>query len=559
MLLGIDVGGTHTDAVVMSQQGIAAAAKVVTIHENLLHSVQMALEQVLQSVSPEQIRNINLSTTLTTNAIIEQQLDPVGMFVASGPGIDPGQYQIGDYYFPCQGSIDHRGVERSPLTETQVEDHLQKCKADNVRCYAAVTKFSPRNPVHEQLLTKKLEPHADFITVGHQLSGRLNFPRRIATAYYNSAVSKPFNRFADAIENSLKKLSIQAPINILKADGGTMPFSVSRRLPVESILSGPAASVMGIVALCDIHEDAIILDIGGTTTDIAVFATGAPLLEKDGIAIGGHSTLVRAIVTRSIGIGGDSLVQINKGKLTVGPQRQGPAMAFGGPKPTLTDACNLKGLATAGNKQASIDGIALLAEKLPATPEELAERIIATAVSSIMNTTREIIREINNRPVYTVHEMLTDRQLAPEKLYVMGGPAAAMSDTLAAAFNLPATVPDDYAIANAIGAALTRSTMELELFADTEKKTLIIPVLEVVANIPFQYSLDDAVSRGKTSLAAYLQSYNQQDIDEHDIETMEADSFNMISNYFTVGKNIRVSCQLKPGIRKKYRQGLINQ
>ncbi|NIA20069.1 MAG: hydantoinase/oxoprolinase family protein, partial [Xanthomonadaceae bacterium] len=472
--------------------------------------------------------------------------------------IDPEQYKIGDHYFSCQGSIDHRGVERAPLADNQIENYLQTCKADKVRHYAAVSKFSPRNPLHEKILQKKLSPHADFVTVGHQLSGRLNFPRRIATAYYNSAIRQPFNHFADAIEDSMKKLGIQAPINILKADGGTMPFGVSRRLPVQSILSGPAASVMGIIALCDIQEDAVILDIGGTTTDIAIFATGAPLLEKEGIAIGGHSTLVRALITRSIGIGGDSLVlvQSNKGKLTVGPQRQGPAMAFGGTKPTLIDACNIKGISTAGNKQASIDGMAFLAEKQQTTPKEVANQIIDTAVNSILSATRELIQEINNQPVYTVHEMIADRKLTPESLYVMGGPAAALGDIMAKTFNMPVTIPHDYAIANAIGSALTRSTMELELFADTEKKTLLIPELDIKEEIPFQFSLDDAISAGKSSLAAHLQQYGHQDIDENDIEIVEANSFNMISNYFTVGKNIRVSCQLKPGIEQTYRKGL---
>jgi len=109
------------------------------------------------------------------------------------------------------------------------------------------------------------------------------------------------------------------------------------------------------------------------------------------------------------------------------------------------------------------------------------------------------------------------RKLIPEKLYVMGGPAAAMSGILAKAFKIPETVPHEYAIANAIGAALTRSTMEIELFADTEKKTLVIPELEIVEEIPYQYSLEDAVSRGKTSLAAYLQHYDHQDIDENEI------------------------------------------
>ena len=556
MLLGIDVGGTHTDAVVINRQGLAATAKVATDHDNLLHSVQETLEKVLRDVSPRQIRNLNLSTTLTTNAIIEQKLEPVGMLVAAGPGIDPRQYKIGDYFFPCRGSIDHRGVERAPLLDDEIEKHLQNCREAGIRCYAVVSKFSPRNPVHEKIIQQKLQPQADFITVGHQLSGRLNFPRRIATAYYNSAIQPPFNRFADAIESSIEKLGIQAPINILKADGGTMPFAVSRQVPVQSILSGPAASVMGIVALCDIHDDAVILDIGGTTTDIAVFAAGSPLLQKEGIALGGHATLVQAIITRSIGIGGDSLVQVKQGKLTVGPQRHGPAMAFGGTQPTLIDACNVQGLPTTGNKQASMDGMVELAKELDLPLPALAGQVIDLAVSSIMEATRELILEINNRPVYTVHEMLAGRELVPEKLYVMGGPAAALADTLAKGFTMPATVPHDYAIANAIGAALTRSTMELELFADTEKKTLMIPELDIAEEIPFQYSLDDAVSRGRTSLADYLRLHGHQIINEDDIETIEADVFNMINNYFTVGRNIRVSCQLKPGIDRAYRQGL---
>jgi len=550
MLLGIDVGGTHTDAVVINRQGLAATAKVATDHDNLLHSVQETLEKVLRDVSPRQIRNLNLSTTLTTNAIIEQKLEPVGMLVAAGPGIDPRQYKIGDYFFPCRGSIDHRGVERAPLLDDEIEKHLQNCREAGIRCYAVVSKFSPRNPVHEKIIQQKLQPQADFITVGHQLSGRLNFPRRIATAYYNSAIQPPFNRFADAIESSIEKLGIQAPINILKADGGT------RQVPVQSILSGPAASVMGIVALCDIHDDAVILDIGGTTTDIAVFAAGSPLLQKEGIALGGHATLVQAIITRSIGIGGDSLVQVKQGKLTVGPQRHGPAMAFGGTQPTLIDACNVQGLPTTGNKQASMDGMVELAKELDLPLPALAGQVIDLAVSSIMEATRELILEINNRPVYTVHEMLAGRELVPEKLYVMGGPAAALADTLAKGFTMPATVPHDYAIANAIGAALTRSTMELELFADTEKKTLMIPELDIAEEIPFQYSLDDAVSRGRTSLADYLRLHGHQIINEDDIETIEADVFNMINNYFTVGRNIRVSCQLKPGIDRAYRQGL---
>ena len=131
---------------------------------------------------------------------------------------------------------------------------------------------------------------------------------------------------------------------MLKADGGTMPFSLSRGVPVETILSGPAASVMGIAALCDITQDCIMLDIGGTTTDIAIFAGGVPLIEKDGISLQDYPTLVRALRTRSIGVGGDSVIRATAKGVTVGPDRKGPAMAAGGKEPALVDALNCRGI-----------------------------------------------------------------------------------------------------------------------------------------------------------------------------------------------------------------------
>jgi len=106
-------------------------------------------------------------------------------------------------------------------------------------------------------------------------------------------------------------------------------------MPVESILSGPAASVIGTMALCNITEDAVMLDIGGTTCDIALFADGAPLIEKDGICIDDRNTLVRSLKTKSIGIGGDSVIKINGTTVTTGPERLGMSMAEGGNNPLL--------------------------------------------------------------------------------------------------------------------------------------------------------------------------------------------------------------------------------
>lgn len=549
MMIGLDVGGTHTDVVLTEQQQILATAKVITNHRNLLDSICQGFAMVLQGRDPEQIRRLHLSTTLSTNAIVEDTLEAVGVLVSAGPGIHPQRYRIGDHYFVIDGFLDHRGTEIQPLNSHQVQEAVAACQQNDVNLYAVISKFSPRNPAHEQRMFASLKDRADYVTVGHRLSGQLNFPRRIATAYYNSAVWRIYNRFADAIEQSVQEFGLQASVHILKADGGTMPMAVARKFPVESILSGPAASIMGIIALCDIHEDAVILDIGGTTTDIAIFAGGAPLIEPQGIALNSHHTLVRALKTRSIGIGGDSALRFSEHGLTVGPVRLGPAMSKGGQHPTLIDACNVKGLAAYGDLQASQSGLRQLAASVSLSSENLAKEAIQYAARTIRLEVERLLAEINAKPVYTIHELLEEKTVTPQTLYVMGGPAQAFAQTLAAEFRYPVIVPENYAVANAVGAALTRPTLEIELFADTEKNIMLIPTLNIQQKISGRYSLDEA----KQDAVRYLQKYVKQLGNGETvqfIEVTEADSFTMVNGFQTTGKNIRVKCQIKPGIRK---------
>jgi N-methylhydantoinase A/oxoprolinase/acetone carboxylase beta subunit len=550
MLLGLDVGGTHTDVVVVGKKGIVASSKVITDHDNLLSSINAAFENVLKDVAIEEITRINLSTTLSTNAIVEEKVDKVGVLVSAGPGIDSSNYAIGSNFHIIDGSIDHRGTEIQPLDQKQLAKSIDECVKNNIRVFAGVTKFSTRNPAHENLIKDQLADSADFVTVGHLLAGQLNYPRRIATAYYNSAVWRLYNDFATAIEKSILGNGVKARINILKADGGTMPLSVSRLFPVETILSGPAASVMGIIALCDISEDSIILDIGGTTTDIAIFASGAPLIESEGIALTDHLTLVRALKTKSIGIGGDSLLKISDGKVMVGPERMGPAMADGGEVPTLVDALNFQKI-NYGNREASISGIVELAKKHSIEPEQLAKESIAYAVRRIREEVEEIVRAINEKPVYTVHEILEGKTIEPTKLYVMGGPAEALSDLLKQEFRREVVVPKNFSIANAIGAALTKTTIDVELFADSEKRVLLIPNLNIEEKIPGSYTLDDAKVDAKKHLSAFMERLGY-DVSDDTSEIIEAISFNMVGGFMTSGRNIRVKCQIKPGISRDY-------
>jgi N-methylhydantoinase A/oxoprolinase/acetone carboxylase beta subunit len=554
MLIGIDVGGTHTDAVAVESGNVVASGKVPTEHDDLLSSVLGALEIVLDAVLPEDVTRLNLSTTLSTNAIVEGRTDEVGVIVSSGPGIDPYNFQTGKYYFPVSGSIDHRGEEIAPVVAGEVAEAFDTCVAAGISAYAAVGKFSTRNPAHEESIASALAEKSDVISLGHRFSGQLDFPRRIATAYYNSAVWRMYNNFADAVEAGVRAKGITAPVNILKADGGTMPLERSRELPVESILSGPAASVMGVLAQQRVdadtdapHDDILILDIGGTTTDIALLVADTPLVEKDGIAVGSFPTLVRALKTRSIGIGGDSELRYSAGALRVGPKRRGACIAAGGESPALMDALIYCGHAAFGDVDASRQGIETFAAECDMEPLELAESVINLAVETISRAVHDFIAEVNSTPVYTIREMLHGNKLTPAQVSIMGGPAESFQQLLTDALALPVHTVPQFAVANAIGAAMTRPTFELELFADTEAQTLFIPVMGEKRAVSARYTLTDAVLDAKEALIEYFRQRGLA-VDVDDIQVTEKQSFNMVGDYGTVGKNIRVKCQITPGV-----------
>jgi N-methylhydantoinase A/oxoprolinase/acetone carboxylase beta subunit len=556
MLLGIDVGGTHTDAVLVGTDGLIAWAKAKTNHADLMASIREVLRRIVPETKGLDITRLNLSTTLSTNAIVEGLTEPAGVFVAAGPGVDPRAYSIGAHYAVIPGSCDHRGLVTMPLDMAAARAHAGHCGAEGVSVYACVSKFSPRNPDFEEELRALLHPQADFVSCGHEFSGQLGFGRRIHTAAFNASVWRVFNRFADAVHAAAVAMGLSAQVNILKADGGAMPLSMARSFPVESILSGPAASVMGIIAVCDVRRDSVILDIGGTTTDIAVFADGAPLIEPDGAIISGRPTLVRALKTRSIGIGGDSAITASGAQVKVGPRRLGPCMAEGGLTPTLTDALNVLGRAELGDVAASRRGLDALARECGTDAGTLALDAALAAVTSIRAAVLELTREINDRPVYTIYELLEGKRLKPETVYVMGGPAKAMSGLLAEIFPEEVAVPESYAVANAIGAALSRPTLSTELFADTQRGRMVIPGFDLEREIPVSYSLEDAQADAAIHLRQYLADLRIDD-PEALVETLEAQSFNMVEDNALAGQTIRVKCQIKPGVLPGYRKAVL--
>ncbi len=551
VMLGLDMGGTHTDAVLMRGGRLAASAKVPTNHQDLLGSMREALHTLFASgpLRPSDVTRATFGTTLAVNAVVQKACAPVGLLLAAGPGLDPAPFGLGNHTAVVPGSMDHRGTELTPPDREAIRRIAEGWKAQGLTAFACVTKFSTRNPSHETIMAEVIrdvfaEGPEPTISLGHRLSGRLNFPRRIATAYWNAAIWALHNRFADAVEASLSDLGIHAPTCLLKADGGAIPLSDSRSRPVEALLSGPAASVMGMLALRPAPEDLLVLDMGGTTTDIALLADGQPVLSPEDLVVEGRSTLVRSLKSVSIGLGGDSRIALTP-RTQVGPLRTGPAMAFGGTHPTFLDCLNVLGLARAGNRAASRSGVAALAAEHDLTANELSWQALDSARAQLAEAVRTLLDEVNSQPVYTLAALLEGRAIRPLRAVLVGGPAEAVAPLLGETLGIPVETldaPERGQIANAIGAALTRPTASLDLFADTAAGVLLVPGLDIRRRIGKRYTLEEAKAEACALLRERAASPHA------DIDVTEAQVFATLDEYGRGGRDIRVRCQIRPGV-----------
>jgi len=547
MIIGLDVGGTHTDVVLLDKDGLLKEIKVTTDPLDLFKSVLTGLVKITEGIEPENIHRIVLSTTLTTNAIVQKKFPQVGMIVSSGPGLNPELYRTDRYYFAVSGSIDHRGHEIEPVNLDEIEEIGERLKKENIQCLGVVSKFSVRNPVHEFKIHEILKDSFEKVFLGHRISGNLNFPRRIATTYLNAAVYPIHKVFYEAVQKSLEAKGLSRPIRILKADGGNMNFKSSIDIPGQTILSGPAASVMGSLAFSPKDEDTLIMDIGGTTTDMSILITRVPLLAQMGIRLGNYKTLIRSLDTLSIGVGGDSIVKIESGQIKVGPERLGPAMAYGGPVPTPTDALFVLGEMKNGDRDKSINGIKPMAKQLGLPVEQAALGIFEFTCRKILSEAEKMIERINQKPVYTVHELQEGYKVIPKKMLVLGGPAPCFAAHFEKISEYKAKVVPKWAVANAIGAALARTTCEVNFYADTEKGIANAPAENYFSNINRNYDSSDAVNNAFDLLRekALQRGANSSHIEMEVLETMQ---FNMVRGFSATGKNIRVKVQVKPGL-----------
>jgi len=552
MLLGIDVGGTFTDGAVVADGKVISVVKIPKSHDNLLKGILQAIDQVVEAVGSCNFSRIALSTTIVTNALIEGTLDEIGLCIIPGPGMDI-KFILPIEPYILSGYIDHRGREVASPAQEEVQaacQHFAACKV-----FAVSGKFSVRNPSGELSVVAWIEKQAsvEHITVGSEVSGSLNFLRRTNSAYYNAAVWRHFNDFANAVTAALEARGIHAPVYVLKADGGTLPLLTARNYPVEGIFTGPAASVLGIMAMHPTKVPSVSLDIGGTTTDIALWQDGVPLFTEGGVKVNGHPTALRGFRLKSVGVGGDSLICCEEGQIRIKPMRLGPAMAVGGLHPTVADAMIVAEKSHFGNVNLAIDAMKRVATH-GQTPLEVANLVLHEAVRVICHGIKEMLVEQAAEPVYCVKDIVHDRKLDIKQIIGVGGCAAGLVPLVASKLGLAYQLPKQGMVANAIGAAVARPTVDITLRVDTVEGFYTVAELGIKKKLPWQnFTLADAKELAEEHLAKLA---TIRGIPLGESEMLQSEEFNVIQGFTTKGKIISCRLQVKPGVLFNDKEGV---
>ncbi len=332
-LLGVDTGGTYTDAVLMDEGAtrVIAKAKALTSRPDLSVGVGEAIDAVMAGVDPAAVGMVSLSTTLATNALVEGQGGRVALVFI---GFDPDEILRdgllealrGDPVIRLAGGHSHAGGEVAALDLTALAAELDALPP-GLSGVAVAARFATRNPAHELAARDMVRARTGLpVTCSHELSQALGGPKRALTAVLNARLIGMIDRLIGACEGHLRRLGIPARLMVVRGDGALVSADLAREKPIETILSGPAASIAGAGWLSG-EKDALVSDIGGTTTDICLLRDGRPAIDPQGARVGQFRTMVEAVAMRTWGLGGDSEVHLEEGlegALRLGPRRVMP-------------------------------------------------------------------------------------------------------------------------------------------------------------------------------------------------------------------------------------------
>ncbi|WP_078429249.1 hydantoinase/oxoprolinase N-terminal domain-containing protein [Alkalihalobacterium alkalinitrilicum] len=473
--IGIDVGGTNTDAVLLDNRNNLLGGIKTPTTEDIGTGIFNAIDEVMSqaNVDPAKVDYTMLGTTACTNALVERKsLARIGLIRISRPAassINPMftwpedlREVVGDLYFEIQGGYEYDGTLISKdLDDYEVDEVIRKLKSECVEAVAICGIFSPVRSDQEKQLAKRLQaalgPEVP-ITMSHEI-GSIGLLERENSAGLNAALVKVAAKAAGGLEKALIERGMSPRILFAQNDGTLMDLEYVRRFPILTIGSGPTNSIRGAAFLSGL-DDCLVVDVGGTTTDVGVLTKGFPRTSGIAVEIGGVRTNFRMPDILAVGLGGGSVVRLENGAVKIGPDSVGyqlleKGIGFGGDTLTTTDII-------ARMDPEKINHPAFLVERTSHIPD--------TVVSQVSQQIREITEA-------SIDKMKTSNVDLPAVL--VGGGSILMPDKLAGTSEV--IRPLHYQYANAIGAAIAQVSGEVDRMWSLEKTTRAQAVEEAKA------------------------------------------------------------------------------
>lgn len=499
MRVGIDVGGTHTDAVILDEQKVIAATKVLT-SQNVKDGVVNALDEVLtqSGIDRNDIEAVMIGTTQFTNAVIQRRdLAPTAIIriaLPSGELVPPMidwpddiASELGRHVYMVHGGITYDGFPIAPLSDDEIDSAADDIAAKGVKLIAVASVFSPSDPAQEEYVAARLAKRFPDVRVTQSHSiGRMGILERENAALLNASLLPLADKVVDSFATALQEREISCPFYISQNDGTLMSAQFAAEFPALTFASGPTNSLRGASLLTQL-DDAVVVDIGGTTSDIGVLQDGFPRQSNIAIEVGGVRTNFRMPDIQAIGLGGGSLVQ--EGGSIIGPQSVGyrlveDGLVFGGDTLTTTDIVVAAGSADIGDKTRVAD---------------LDDALVETAVAKI----HSIIDE-------GIDQMKSSRDPVP--VILVGGGAVLVSRSLQTASKVHR--PEHSGVANAIGAANAQVGSETERIVSYRSVPRAVVIDEMTAALT-----DELIRAG-----ANRDTVKIADIEETSVSYMADDS-----------------------------------
>ncbi len=542
MILGIDIGGTYSDGVLIKDKQIVKQVKIKTKPDNLIESIEGIKKEA--ELVEGQIKKLVVSTTLMTNFIVEKKYDHTGLLLIPGPGMTYNDQIFPFPYRVISGGVDFQGRLFADLNEKEVDLAIRELAAMGIKRISINAKFSPRNPYLEDkalAYAEKNFPNLSF-EKGSDLTGNLNFIRRAVSSGLKMASAQVYQDFLQALQEVFPQVE---EIRILKSDGGSVPIEESSSYSVDTIFSGPAASAFGALALMRDIKSAVVIDIGGTTSDYSLILEGEPLFATKGVKIDNFYTIARGLSLYSTPLGGDSKILLFSDNFVFSRERGLPYME-GGSDLTISDCLLCLNEIEIGNKEMALAGLAKEAEKINLPPQELAEKILMQAGKIIIENLKSVIDYWEREPKYRVWQIENKMKIHPDLLFIIGGPAKGLQKYIEANSKIKVQTDNRAMTANALGAALAK---------DSFNSFVRINTSEEMVSTGWGYH-EEKKFKGRIhpdEASLYALSIGKKHLEEKNISgelaVFEHEIFSIVRHGYTDGQIHEIQIGLPPGIR----------